>query len=403
MYDKTPYTPGMREVIKLSKAEAIRLGNEDTIRPEHYLLGIIRKGDGLAVQTLRNLNIDLQDLKDRLEQAMQGPSEGSKAISPQEAPSSFWKKLLGTESPSEPGVFAPDAAAKRVLDKTKDIARAMKHNWIGTEHFLLGMLAETDTVPSKVLQQMGLAYSAAEQTVIDIIEGRQTGSLVMEAFTNTLRVVFFCALDEAYRMGNDYAGPEHFLLGVLRHRFGLSYEMLGKLGVDPDELKARIEERVKADHPPAGAGSVEKLNQFLADLKKWMDSLTQLEAEPQGSPEFVAAARLWLATMRITRNMGHHTSGTEHLLLALISDADTIAGQCLQSAGVTYDAALGALDELLASRRSGPIPRKCGICGSGVIEFVPGHSITCRACHASAQPEVRWVWRRGSERDPHNE
>ena len=51
VYDKTPYTPGMREVIKLSKAEAGRLGH-DYIGPEHYLLGIIRKGDGLAVQTL---------------------------------------------------------------------------------------------------------------------------------------------------------------------------------------------------------------------------------------------------------------------------------------------------------------------------------------------------------------
>ena len=94
MYDKTPYTPGMREVLKLSKAEAGRLGH-DYIGPEHYLLGIIRKGDGLAVQTLNNLDVDLEELKMELERMLEvgkGPTVGP---------------------------FSPNAEAKRVLDMTK--------------------------------------------------------------------------------------------------------------------------------------------------------------------------------------------------------------------------------------------------------------------------------------------
>ena len=70
MIDKTPYTPGMREVLKLSKAEAGRLGH-DYIGPEHYLLGVIRKGDGLAVQTLMNLDVDLEDVKMELERMVE--------------------------------------------------------------------------------------------------------------------------------------------------------------------------------------------------------------------------------------------------------------------------------------------------------------------------------------------
>ena len=69
MIDKTPYTPGMREVLKLSKAEAGRLGH-DYIGPEHYLLGVIRKGDGLAVQTLMNLDVDLEDVKMEIERVL---------------------------------------------------------------------------------------------------------------------------------------------------------------------------------------------------------------------------------------------------------------------------------------------------------------------------------------------
>lgn len=95
--DKTPYTPGMREVLKLSKAEAGRLGH-DYIGPEHYLLGIIRKGDGLAIQTLMNLDVDLEDMKMELERSVEvgkGPTVG---------------------------LFSPNGAAKRILETSKQIA-----------------------------------------------------------------------------------------------------------------------------------------------------------------------------------------------------------------------------------------------------------------------------------------
>src|SRR5262249_7089603 len=77
MIDKTPYTPGMREALKLSKAEAGRVGS-DYIGPEHYLLGIIRKGDGLALQALINLGLDVDELKEVLERAVlgKGPTFG---------------------------------------------------------------------------------------------------------------------------------------------------------------------------------------------------------------------------------------------------------------------------------------------------------------------------------------
>ncbi|MGI8905627.1 MAG: ATP-dependent Clp protease ATP-binding subunit [Candidatus Sumerlaeaceae bacterium] len=136
----------MREVIKLSKAEAGRLGH-DYIGPEHYLLGIIRKGDGLAVQTLHNLEIDLEDLKTELE------------------------RMLEVGKGPNVNLFSPNAEAKKVLDTTKEIARQMKHNWIGTEHLLLGLIKEEGTVAAKCLRNFGVDFSKAQKEVLNVIDG----------------------------------------------------------------------------------------------------------------------------------------------------------------------------------------------------------------------------------------
>jgi len=145
--DKPPYTPGMREVLKLSKSEAGRLSH-DYIGPEHYLLGIIRKGDGLAVQTLHNLDVDLEELKAEVERMVE----------------------IGRGA-ATPGSFTQTPEAKRVLETTKEIARSLKHNWVGTEHLLLGLLKEEDTIAAKALKRFGVDYQTAEREVLNVIEG----------------------------------------------------------------------------------------------------------------------------------------------------------------------------------------------------------------------------------------
>ena len=146
MYEKAPYTPGMREVLKLSKAEAGRLGH-DYIGPEHYLLGIIRKGDGLAVQTLHNLEIDLEDLKTELERSLEIGNRPNVSL------------------------FSPNSDARRVLEATKEIARQMRHSWVGTEHLLLALIKEENTTAAKCLAGMGVDYDKAQREVVNVIDG----------------------------------------------------------------------------------------------------------------------------------------------------------------------------------------------------------------------------------------
>jgi ATP-dependent Clp protease ATP-binding subunit ClpC len=152
VYDRTPYTPRLREVIKLSKAEAGRLGH-DYIGPEHFLLGIIRKGDGLAVQTLYNVQIDLTKLKIALEAML----------------------TVGAEPPEpKEGIVTPNTEASQVLAAAKEIARRLKHNWIGTEHLFLGLIKEEGTIASRCLREAGLDYETTEQEALRVIDSPST-------------------------------------------------------------------------------------------------------------------------------------------------------------------------------------------------------------------------------------
>ncbi len=146
----TPFTPGWKEVMRQSRNEAGRLGH-DYIGPEHFLLGIIRKGEGLAVQTLLNLDVDLDDIKQELERNLpvgQGPTVG---------------------------IFPQNIEAKKVIEAAKNIAKQLRHNWIGTEHLLLALISEEGTAASKCLKGFGLDFNKVKREVLNLIDGNNAG------------------------------------------------------------------------------------------------------------------------------------------------------------------------------------------------------------------------------------
>jgi ATP-dependent Clp protease ATP-binding subunit ClpC len=137
--------------MRFARAEAGRL-NHDYIGPEHYLLGIIRKGDGLAVQTLNNLDVDLEELKMEIER-MVGIGKGAPPL----------------------GIYNPTAEAKQIIEGSKEIAQEMKHSWIGTEHLLLSLIRHESTVVAKCLRQFGVSFEKAQREVLQVIDGSSAG------------------------------------------------------------------------------------------------------------------------------------------------------------------------------------------------------------------------------------
>ncbi len=146
MLNETPFTPGWKEVMRQSRNEAGRLGH-DYIGPEHFLLGIIRKGEGLAVQTLLNMDIDLDDVKTDLERMLEqgkGPTVG---------------------------IFPQNNEAKKVIESARNIAKQLKHNWVGTEHLLLALIKEETTLPARCLKNFNVDFKRVQREVLNLIEG----------------------------------------------------------------------------------------------------------------------------------------------------------------------------------------------------------------------------------------
>ncbi|MCB2153884.1 ATP-dependent Clp protease ATP-binding subunit [bacterium] len=142
----TPFTPGWKEVMRQSRNEAGRLGH-DYIGPEHFLLGIIRKAEGLAVQTLHNLNVDLEDVKMELE------------------------RMLEVGKGPTVGIFPQNVEAKKVIESARNIAKQLKHNWIGTEHLLLALIKEENTLAARCLRQFNVDFNKVKREVLNLIEG----------------------------------------------------------------------------------------------------------------------------------------------------------------------------------------------------------------------------------------
>jgi ATP-dependent Clp protease ATP-binding subunit ClpC len=145
MFDK--FTERAKKVINLAREEAGRLGH-DYIGTEHILLGLIREGGGVAAAVLENLGLDLERIKLEVEKSI---TMGGGTLTLGEVP------------------FTP--RAKRVLELAVEEAQTLGHNYIGTEHLLLGLVREGEGVASKVLEQFNLRIDKAREMTIYLLGG----------------------------------------------------------------------------------------------------------------------------------------------------------------------------------------------------------------------------------------
>lgn len=136
-------------------------------------------------------------------------------------------------------------AARRVVVLAQEEARQLGHNFIGTEHILLGILHEEHGAGAKVLAGMGVSAPAVRDLVVEII-GRGTGSgSGTIPFTPRAKSTLEHAYHEARRLGADNLGTEHLLLGLLRDAEGVAAQILMKLAGDLDDVRRKVEHRIE--------------------------------------------------------------------------------------------------------------------------------------------------------------
>ena len=143
MFDR--FTERARKVMHLARQEALRL-NHEYIGTEHILLGIAKEGTGVAASVLEKLDVDLKKIRMEVEKLVQG---GSNMVTMGQLP------------------FTP--RAKKVLELSLDEARSLGHNYIGTEHLLLGLLREQEGVAAQVLMNLGLKMDDVREEVLNYL------------------------------------------------------------------------------------------------------------------------------------------------------------------------------------------------------------------------------------------
>jgi ATP-dependent Clp protease ATP-binding subunit ClpC len=126
--------------------------------------------------------------------------------------------------------------ARRVLSLAHQEAERMRHNYIGTEHLLLGLIREEGGVAGRVLRELGLDADRVQEIIERITgPGRAQGGK-LDLSPGTQQVLEF-AVDEARKMGHHYIGTEHILLGLVRYDEGVAMDVLRRLGVTPEQIR----------------------------------------------------------------------------------------------------------------------------------------------------------------------
>jgi ATP-dependent Clp protease ATP-binding subunit ClpC len=130
--------------------------------------------------------------------------------------------------------------ARRVLTLAQDEAQRLNHNYIGTEHILLGLVKEEDGVAARVLVNMGINLGKISQAVEYIIGPGDKTNVNTTGLTTKAKRVLELAIDEARQLGHTYIGTEHLLLGLLREGEGVAAKVLDSFGVTLEKTRAEV-------------------------------------------------------------------------------------------------------------------------------------------------------------------
>jgi ATP-dependent Clp protease ATP-binding subunit ClpC len=147
--------------------------------------------------------------------------------------------------------------ARRVVVLAQEEARMLNHNYIGTEHILLGLIHEGEGVAAKALESLGISQEAVRQQVEEIIGQGQQAPSGHIPFTPRAKKVLELSLREALQLGHDYIGTEHILLGLIREGEGVAAQVLVKLGADLSRVRQQVNQLLHRyqGKEPAAAGA----------------------------------------------------------------------------------------------------------------------------------------------------
>ena len=170
------------------------------------------------------------------------------------------------------------ARAEKTLEISKEIAIQLGHNYIGTEHLLYGLIKEGVGIANKVLANQNITEEAIIEKIEELIGSSESKINQTIGFTPRTKRVIENAFREAKRLGSDYIGTEHLLIGIMREADSIAVRIMLDLNVNPQKLYNEIvkvineyeltEEKNKVNTKSNSYNSTPTLNQFGSDLSK---------------------------------------------------------------------------------------------------------------------------------------
>jgi len=182
--------------------------------------------------------------------------------------------------------------ARRVVVLAQEEARLLNHNYIGTEHILLGLIHEGEGVAAKALESLGISLEAVRSQVEEIIGQGGSSPSGHIPFTPRAKKVLELSLREALQLGHNYIGTEHILLGLIREGEGVAAQVLVKLGADLSRVRQQVIQLLSGYSGPGGqekagataGGSGEQTPSGSLVLDQFGRNLTQLARDKKLDP-----------------------------------------------------------------------------------------------------------------------
>jgi len=253
--------------------------------------------------------------------------------------------------------------ARKVLSLAQEEAQRFQHNYIGTEHILLGLIREGEGVGAKVLRNLGVDLQRAHDSV-EFMIGRGDRIVLGEiGLTPRAKKVIEYAVDEARRLNHHYIGTEHLLLGLLREGEGIAAGVLQSLGVNLEQARRQTlavldgggQGGVQEPRPEEAEGSEipDQDKDRAINLEPLQDEDDRpLEATPGQTGRFdkfsVRARRVMESAQQEAQRFQHSYIGTEHILLGLVRENKGIAAHVLLNLGVERDKVRSAVEYIIS-------------------------------------------------------
>ncbi|MCX6090709.1 MAG: ATP-dependent Clp protease ATP-binding subunit [Candidatus Atribacteria bacterium] len=175
--------------------------------------------------------------------------------------------------------------ARKVIILAQDEAVRLKHNYIGTEHLLLGLLREREGIAAKILESLDVTIESVRNELEGFIEKNEYQASTEVAFTPRSKRVLELALDETRRLAHNYVGTEHILLGILREGDGVGAQILRRLGLDIETVRARLTQILNENNQQDSlANSPNKRESKTPILDEFSRDLTHLVREGKLDP-----------------------------------------------------------------------------------------------------------------------